>query len=78
MCNACVQPVQTLSKSHGLEHNIYAQAPGTNSRHGHNHRLSATSTHRFTHGLSTQNNDNFNPLDRTLSTLCTGPITKDN
>jgi len=78
MCNACVQPVQTLLKSRGLEHNIYPQASTTNSRRGYNHRLSPTSTHRFAHGFSTQNNVNFNLLDRMLSTLYTGPITKDN
>lgn len=78
MCNTCVQPVQTLLKTRGDEHRMYATSTSKQIVHGQNLRLSTSYPHRFTHQFSTHILMRFNLLSRMLSTLYTGPITKYN
>lgn len=78
MCNTCAKPVYTLSKTRGDEHNLYTQSTYPQNTAGQNLKLSTTFPHNFTHQFSTQMGIHFNLLDRMLSTLYTGPITKYN
>ena len=76
MCNTCAKAVQTVSKSRGNEHNLYATSTYRASRHVPNPTLSTISTHFLTHYFSTQKSALTNLLNRPFSTLYTGPITK--
>ena len=75
MCNSCVQRVQTVSKSRGYEHKLCAITPPPHSTYGQNRQYSTDSTHFHPHTLSTQISARLYLLQKTLSTIYTGPIT---